>query len=195
MNILELSSLLEQGAYQDMPLSEYQFTKRFAELTNPQKVTVVGGYTNLDLFYSLQNLVYPQVVNFDPGDGTLTETSTRNKQKEYQKQTGFQGKYQWIPQSLSSIANTDTDVDLLWVNCLQETVVDIQKWPQSLILHHEGRHVLTKVILQITKHIPLVALGRRIAVYSNQNHDWQHKSYHSSQTGQLGHIKFLEIIK
>ena len=195
MNIQQLSKLLESGAYQDMTLAEYQFMKRFADLIKPQKVTVVGGFTNLDVFYSLQDQL-AQVVNFDPGDGTLTEASTRAKQKDYQKQTGFLGGYQWIPQSLSSIANTETDVDLLWVNCLQETVLDIQKWPQSLVLYHEGRHIFTKVILGITKHIPLVALGRRIAVYSSQVHDWEYPTYQLTQTGRLGHIENLtEIVR
>ena len=195
MNIQQLSKLLESGAYQDMSLAEYQFMKRFADLIKPQKVTVVGGYTNLDVFYSLQDQL-AQVVNFDPGDGTLTEASTRAKQKDYQKQTGFLGSYQWIPQTLPNIANTDTDVDLLWINCLQETVLDIQKWPQSLVLYHEGRHIFTKVILGITKHIPLVALGRRIAVYSSQVHDWEYPTYQLAKTGQFGHIENLtEIVR
>jgi len=194
MHIEQLNEQFQQGAYRHYRLSEYQFLRRFCELTQPSTITVVGGHTNLDLFYAVQECE-PKIVNWDPGDSS-DPAAIKATHDRYQQITDFRGSYQWIAQTVSGLGAVDTDVDLVWLNALQEQMVNASTMPRSAVLVHDGDLTQAGTVMAMNKHIPLVALGRTIAVYSHERHDWHHPTYQLRQNRRLGTIApVTEIVR
>jgi hypothetical protein len=177
MDIQALNRLFGQGAYQDYTLAEYQFLRRFMTLTRPATVACVGGYTNLDLFYSCQEIA-PRVVNWDPGVHLLglPMGTMRESQEFLQRETRFQGTYEWVSQSVKDLRLVGTH-DLIWLGGHQDGVYDLEQWPDHLIFGHHGRMKRAQAMRHTHDHIPLVAMGRNIAVFSRHEHDWEHPTY------------------
>jgi len=177
MDIQELNRMFRKGAYQDYTLAEYQFLRRFMTLTRPATVACVGGYTNLDLFYSCQEIA-PRVVNWDPGVHLLglPMGTMRESQEFLQRETGFQGTYEWVSQSVKDLRLVGTH-DLIWLGGHQDGVYDLEQWPDHLIFGHHGRMKRAQAMRHTHDHIPLVAMGRNIAVFSRHEHDWEHPTY------------------
>lgn len=199
MDQFELQRMLRQGeALQDLMPAEYAFVRRFCELVQPKRVTCVGGHSNLDVFYTLQDQAC-EVTNWDPGDAFLAQRLMMETHRRLQEATNFQGRYHWQMQSVGHLNDvTDGTVDLLWVNCLQAQVPEIKQWPDHLIMYHWGYLPMTRVVLQTHSHLPLVALGRTIAIFSRAEakHDWRDPAYHLATSRALGHINPVrEIIR
>ena len=191
MDIQALDREFQQGAYKHYALSEYQFLRRFCELTQPRTITVVGGHTNLDLFYAVQECE-PQVTNWDPGN-TSSEESIRAHHRRFQAITAFRGTYQWIPKTVEHLDTVDMTADLVWLNCLPS---QIDTYPKNIIVTHDGDLTQAGLVMQIHKHRPLIALGRKIAVFSGEEHDWRHPSYRLIRQRSMGTIKpVTEIVR
>jgi hypothetical protein len=194
MDIQALDREFTQGSYKHHDLSEYQFLRRFCALTQPGTITVVGGHTNLDLFYAVQECE-PRVTNWDPGNTSSTE-SIRAHHTRFKQITAFRGEYQWIPQSVAHLDMVDMAVDLLWLNALPSDPQAVADWPTSVIFCHDGNLTQTGVVMQIHRQRPLVALGRHIAVHTDQTHDWAHHTYGLRQDRNLGPIRpVTEIVR
>ena len=185
MDIKQLDREFQRGTYKHYTLSEYQFLRRFCELTQPTTITVVGGHTNMDLFYATQDCS-PRVTNWDPGNST--ESSTRAEQNRLQEITKFRGEYQWIAQSVADLTAVDMKADLVWLNVIPSDMTRIAQWPESLVFTHDGDLTKVSLIMQIHKHTPLVALGRMVAVFSRQEHNWSHTTYRLRENGRMGPI-------
>lgn len=195
MDIQALNREFQAGAYQDYNLAEYEFLRRFCELTRPQTITCVGGGTNLDLFYATQGLT-PRVTNWDPGFQGVGQSSWRTLQARYQQVTDFQGEYEWLPAGVSNIKQINTAVDLLWLGHGIDLMDQIPEWPGSLVVGHYGAITTTPALMRAHRHLPMVALGKRIAVYSKQEHDWDHDTYGLSRDRALGPIDpVTEIVR
>ena len=191
MDIQALDQEFQQGAYKHYALSEYQFLRRFCELTQPRTITVVGGHTNLDLFYAVQECE-PRVTNWDPGN-TSSEESIRAHHRRFKEITAFRGTYQWIPKTVEDLATVDMTADLVWLNCLPS---QIDTYPKNIIFTHDGDLTQAGLVMQIHKHRPLIALGRKIAVFSGEEHDWTHPSYKLIRQRSMGTIKpVTEIVR
>ena len=183
MDIQALDREFQQGTYKHYSLAEYQFLRRFCELTQPSTITVIGGHTNLDLFYAVQECE-PEVTNWDPGN-TSSEQSIRAHHRRFQEITAFRGTYQWIPKTVEDLATVDMTADLVWLNRVPS---QIDKYPENIIVTHDGDLTQAGLVMQIHRHTPLIALGRKIAVFSRQTHDWRHPSYRLMETKQMGPI-------
>jgi len=195
MDIRQLDQMFQQGAHQDWDLAEYQFMRRFCELTQPRTITVVGGHTNLDLFYATQECE-PDVTNWDPGWSVTGRNYFNALHKRYQQATGFRGRYQWVQQSVERLAQVDTAVDLLWISHGTAVAAEIQQWPRSLVIVHYGRLTMVQDLLRAHKDLPMVALGRRIAVFTAQEHEWDHHTYSLRRDQALGPIRpVTEIVR
>lgn len=191
MDIQALDREFQQGSYKHYALAEYQFLRRFCELTQPETITVVGGHTNLDLFYATQECE-PRVINWDPGN-TSSEESIRAHHTRFQQITAFRGEYQWIPQSITDLATVDMTADLVWLNCMPS---QMETYPRSMIFTHDGDLTQAGLVMQIHRHTPLIALGRKIAVFSREKHDWTHGSYHLVCRRNMGQIRpVTEIVR
>jgi hypothetical protein len=188
MDSRALALMFQQGHYQDYNLAEHEFTRRFCELTQPARITCVGGGTNLDVFYASQECE-PRVTNWDPGFQGVGEPHWRDLQRQYQALTNFRGEYTWIQQSVREI-HTVTDTDLLWLCHDQagEHLDQIQDWPNSMIVAHYGDLTMTAALLRAHRHLPMRALGHRLAVFSREEHDWHHGTYRLTQDRVLGPI-------
>lgn len=195
MDIRALNREFQAGAYQDYNLAEYQFLRRFCELTRPQTITCVGGGTNIDVFYATQGLA-PRVTNWDPGFQGVGQPSWRTLQERYQRITDFQGEYEWIAQGVHDLAQVDTQVDLLWLGHGIDLMDQIREWPGSLVVGHYGVITTTPALMRAHRHLPMVALGKRIAVYSKHEHDWDHDTYGLRRDRALGPIDpVTEIVR
>ena len=192
MDIQQLDQEFQAGAYKHYTLSEYQFMRRFCELTQPGTITVVGGHTNMDLFYATQDC-RPRVTNWDPGNGS---ENTRAAQQRHREITGFRGEYRWIAQSVEDLSTVDMAADLVWLNLIPGDLMRTDKWPTSLVFTHDGELTQAGMVMQIGRHIPLVALGSNIAVFTEQTHDWRHPTYRLRRDRNLGHISpVTEILR
>ena len=192
MDIHELARELEQGAYQGLDISEYAFARRFCELTQPQTITVVGGSHNLDLFYAVQEC-RPTVTNWDPGNTGMGHT-IRAQHDRFKEITSFKGEYQWIQQTVNDLDTVKWDVDLMWLNCMPSDPFKRTEWPPHIIFTHNGDLTQAGVVMQIHKHRPLIALGRRMAVFSSDTHDWSHPTYKLRSDRHLGPINPVQEI-
>ena len=191
MDIQDLQRQFQQGAYQHYSLAEYQFLRRFCELTQPATITVVGGHTNLDLFYATQECE-PRVTNWDPGNSSSADT-IRAHHTRFQEMTAFRGTYQWIPQTVADLDAVTMTADLVWLNCLPSRM---ELYPDNLIFTHDGDLTQAGLVMRVHKHRPLVALGRKIAVFSRQEHDWRHTTYLLQRTRDMGPISPVwEIVR
>ena len=198
MDIQQLNQVFQQGAYQDYNLKEYQFMRRFCELTKPKTITCVGGGTNLDVFYATQGQS-PTVVNWDPGMQGVGKHQWPDLHEQYQKATDFKGKYEWIPTGVSNIKQINTEVDLLWF-CwpadYYHLLEDMKQWPRSMVVSHYGDILMTPTLVRIHRHLPIRAVGKRITVFCADDHDLEHPTYHLQRTRGLGPIKAVtEIIR
>ena len=185
MDIKQLDDEFHRGINKHYTLGEYQFLRRFCELTQPTTITIVGGYTNLDLFYATQDCS-PKVTNWDPGNSP--EASTRASHDRFRQITKFRGEYQWIPQSVADLNSIDMAADLVWLNVIPSDIMRITQWPESLVFTHNGDLTQAGLVLGISRHIPMVAIGEKIAVYSRQDHDWRHNTYRLRRDRHLGSI-------
>jgi len=194
MDIQALDREFQQGTYKHYDLSEYQFLRRFCELTQPTTMTVVGGHTNMDLFYSTQEC-RPRVTNWDPGN-TSSEESIRAHHTRFQDITAFKGEYQWMPQSVQHLDQVDMTADLVWLNAMPSDIMRTTQWPDSLVFTHDGHLTQAGIVMQIHKHLPMVALGRKTVIYSRHDHDWSHHSYRLRRDRNLGPINpVTEILR
>ena len=188
MDQRQLAQMFQQGHYQDYNLSEYEFTRRFCELTRPDRITCVGGGSNLDVFYATQGL-RPAITNWDPGQQGVARPHWHELHREYQSLTDFQGEYTWIQQGLHDIRGL-RDCDLLWLCHDQVTqhLDQIQHWPRHMIVAHYGDLTQTAALMRAHRHLPMRALGHRLAVFSREDHDWRHPNYRLAQDRALGPI-------
>ena len=194
MDITQLDREFQQGSYKHYALAEYQFLRRFCELTQPRTITVVGGHTNLDLFYAVQECE-PRVTNWDPGN-TTSENTIRAQHDRFKTMTQFRGRYQWIPQSVNHLSAIDMGADLVWLNTMPSDIMEIEEWPNGLVFTHNGDLTQAGLVMQMARHIPMVALGRMTVIYSQQEHDWSHQTYHLRRDRHLGHIDpVTEIVR
>ena len=197
MDIQELNRMFRKGAYQDYTLAEYQFLRRFMTLTRPATVACVGGYTNLDLFYSCQEIA-PRVVNWDTGAHLLglPMGTMRESQEFLQRETGFQGTYEWVSQTVKDLRLVGTH-DLIWLGGHQAGVYDLKNypWPTHLIFGHHGRMKWAQAMRHTHDHIPLVVMGRNIAVFSQHDHDWEHMTYNMARCDFLDIRNVWEIVE
>tara|TARA_R110000803_G_scaffold203361_1_gene268898 strand:- start:48 stop:638 length:591 start_codon:yes stop_codon:yes gene_type:complete len=178
MDIRELNQLFQQSSYQDYTLAEYQFLRRFMDLTKPGTITCVGGYTNLDLFYSCQAIA-PRVVNWDSGAHLLglPMGTLRESHQMYQRLTRFQGTYEWVSQTVKDLREVGQQ-ELLWLGGHQDGVYELGQWPRHVIFGHHGKMKWAQAMRHVHDHVPLVAMGRNIAVFSVDSwHSWEHHTY------------------
>ena len=177
MQIQDLNRMFQAGEYQDYPLAEYQFMRRWFQLTKPERVACVGGHTNLDLFYASQGHQIT-ATNHDPDEHYLglPRQDLKAKHDEFQKLFDYQGSYQWIQQTISDLKQVG-EQDLIWLSAHQAGVYDLEQWPDTLVFNHYGDMTRAEQMTHVQKHLPLVALGRRLAVFSEHTTDPRHDSY------------------
>jgi len=193
MDIRQLDQEFHRGTIKHYTLAEYQFLRRFCELTQPGTITVVGGHTNLDLFYATQECS-PRVTNWDPG--AAPEATHRASHDRFREITRFRGEYQWLPQSVADFTAIDMAADLVWLNVIPGDIMGRTQWPESLVFAHNGDLTQVATVLGISRHIPMVALGEKIVVYSRQEHDWNHHTYRLKRDRNLGPISpVTEIVR
>jgi len=177
INIQDLNRLFQAGEYQDYPLAEYQFMRRWFDVATPERVACVGGHTNLDLFYASQGHRI-DAVNHDPDEHYLglPRQTLKPKHEEFQRITDYQGSYQWIQQSISDLTQVG-EQDMIWLSAHQDGVYDIRKWPATIVFNHYGAIARSETMVHIQTQLPLRALGRRLAVFSEHDPDLEHPTY------------------
>ena len=200
MDIRQLNQLFQQGAYQDYPLAEYQFLRRFCELTQPRTMACVGGHTNLDVFYSLQECD-TRVTNWDPGEphayfGWMgwTRQGLAESHQRFKTLTGFRNEYEWLAKSVKDLREVGQQ-DMIWLSAHQDGVYDLEQWPDSMVICHYGNMIMAQKLWHTHQHLPLVAIGRRIAVFSRQEHDWEHHTYMTTRNRDFMDLKDVREIK
>ena len=158
--------ITDTKAYQDYSLNEYEMLRYFLEQTQPRTIQIVGGFTNLDLFYAGQNLAADcEVTNWDPCTDNIfseqTEAEIRERQHQYREATGFRARYQWIP----TLKRTEDlpPADLIW---LQANCENTPPPHDHVIMTHYGRTALATQMAEISRHSPIRGIGRRTAVFS-----------------------------
>ena len=174
MNIQELNRLFNDGALKDYTLAEYELCRYIIKQGQPKTISIIGGNTNLDVFYSCQDVgpdIAVKVTNWDRGT-LINEGSWKARHKEYQKLTGFTGNYEWVPKSIRHYSEIGNTPDLLWINACQESLpAEIEDWPSTIIFAHYGMMINASSMVGIRRHIPLRAIGRTLAIFSKEDID------------------------
>jgi|MDSW01.1.fsa_nt_gb hypothetical protein len=170
MDNVGLAEQFQQGVNRDYTLNEYEALRYFIKQTQPQTIKCVGGYSNMDLFYSCQDLKQTaKAWNWD-SCGFIDEDHMRGFHKKYQQLTDWKGDYQWIPRSLGHLNEIGESVDLLWLNALQHEANDIENL-KSIVVVHYGSPFIVDDIVRLSKKCPLRAIGRRMAILSKEDID------------------------
>ena len=179
MNLTQLQQFIrDRGVYQDYPLNEYAMLRYFLEQIQPRTIQIVGGFTNLDLFYAGQNLPAEcRVTNWDPCvDSTFTgetQAEIRDRHREIQQATGFQAQYEWIPASVAR-AEDLPPADLIWLQGILETAPPPHA---AVIMTHFGRPALATPMVEISRHSSIRCMGRKTAVFSQKAVDMSQGPY------------------
>ena len=170
MDNVELSEQFQQGVYRDYTLNEYEALRYFIKQTQPKTIKCVGGYTNMDLFYSCQDLKQPaKAWNWD-SCREYSEDRVREFHKRYQQLTNWKGNYHWIQRSLGHVNEIGESADLLWLNALEYQANDIENL-KSIIITHYGSPFTIDHVVRLSKKCPLRAIGRRMAILSKEDVD------------------------
>jgi len=178
MDIQELDQMFERGAYQDLYLSEYEFMRAQMRRLQPQRVTVIGGHTCLDLFYSLQEVEGVEVINHDPGPGKLAERGHRALMAEYQRLTHFRGRYQWLDRGITHHTQLGHMGDCLVINAHHAIAWEPVEWPPTVIMYHYGQPGWFDAVREMDRRVPLRVFGARMAwLDQRQEHQWQSDTY------------------
>ena len=208
MNIQELNKFFAEnegtyGAKMDYTSAEYELCRYFITQSQPKTISIIGGNTNLDLFYSCQG-VGPdiKVTNWDMGmgkdwdRGTMKKDTWKAKHEQYQKLTGFTGKYEWILKGIQHYSEIGDTPDLLWISADQEALTgEIEDWPSHIIFSHYGNMIKASSMVRINKHRPLRAMGRTLAIFSEEDIDLtKGKGYNIKKTDFVG-IECMEIFR
>ena len=188
----DLAEQFQQGAYRDYTLNEYEALRYFVQQTQPATIKCVGGYTNMDLFYSHQDLRTPaRAWNWD-ACGFLDEDHVRRLHDRYQRQTEWQGQYTWIPRTVGHIAETGEPADLLWLNGLQEQVHDMAE-VRSCVMVHYGSPFIVDHIVRLSKRCPIRAMGRRMAILSTKEVDMTQGPFPTRLNRFFHHEQVVEV--
>jgi len=168
LTLRELSLLQDRDSYTDYTLSEYEVLGKFFRDARPRDITIIGGGDNLDLFYASQGVSEGMsVTNWDPGDANPTRM--HHHHGHYQEITGFKGDYQHIAMAVTQVPQHGSD--LLWFGAHDSGIHEITQWPEHIIFNHYGHLHKSEHLLHIRRHRPLVALGRRLAIFSGLGFD------------------------
>ena len=101
MNLKELNDLFNEGRhYIDYTLNEYEFCRYFLTQANPKTIKVIGGFTNINLFYASQDLDDVEVTNYDPGEVDMGSHIWSKMFDHYKQIFNFKGTYNWIPKTI-----------------------------------------------------------------------------------------------
>lgn len=166
----DLSDQFKDGVYSDYTLNEYEACRFFIKQLQPKTIKCIGGYTNMDLFYSCQDLENPvNAWNWDPC-GFNERSLIDKKHEDYKALTDFNGNYHWMPRSIGGIIEIGDTPDLLWLNALQHEAIQVENL-QSVIIVHYGSPFIIGGLVQLMKKIPIRAMGRRLAILSKTNID------------------------
>ena len=199
MNIQELNNLFNEGRhYIDYTLNEYEFCRYFLSQAKPKTIKVIGGFTNINLFYSVQELTDIEVTNWDPGEVDSGSLIWGRMFEYYKKIFNFNGVYNWIPKTILNYSEIGSKPDLLWIDLNSDTppfASQIEDWPEHIILSHGGKLTLVDSILKISRHRPLLAIGKRIAVFSSANIDCTKGTGYNYQMSKFLLKEVMEIIK
>lgn len=192
VGLLKLQELKALGHYIDYKLSEYDAIKTFIEqIQSMHTICVVGGNTNLDLFYATQNLnPPPSIYNFDD-NGECDRFD--HVYEQYKKMFAFKGKYQHYKIavlnlskifSMLNVDNKDTSMPLcLMLNAHQDglyELVDSGQYPAHTIVSHYGKYKFVEPILNYAKHNKLIMMSDNLAFFTNDKSKQQFKFDHTS---------------
>jgi len=184
INLVQLNDLKNKGHYLDYKLAEYQALKFFIEqielYDDIEKINimVVGGNTNLDLFYATQNIKYPySIFNFD-NNGESDRFQIVYDQ--YKRMFDFKGEYKHLKLdvlnfnsafNVLNLGNGPRKVPLcLMLNAHQDglyELVDQNVFPKYTIVSHYGKYKFVEGIINYTKNNNLILMSDNLAFFSN----------------------------
>jgi hypothetical protein len=181
ISIEQLDQMFEDGAYQDLFLSEYEFMRVQIQELKPKRITVIGGHTNLDLFYATQGMAL-DIVNHDPGPGKMAERGHRNIFKKYKRVFDHKGQYTWLDHSVGDMAQLGDIGQLLVISAAHHLVVEpsfrIPDGVDSVAMYHYGQKTFFNAVDVLHHHIPLRIYGPRLAWFDRrEGKDFEDASY------------------
>lgn len=168
ISLNELDRMFQQGHFKDYNLVEYDFLKYFIKQTSPKNICVIGGSTNIDLFYSCQNQNI-DIINFDRPSESMTTFYQKIKHNEYKKKFSFQGNYTWINRFVNNMSQIENYNDFLMLNAhidMIYEIMDSKKFPKSLVVSHYGNIFHAEGLNHIADHIPLVCMSTKMAFFT-----------------------------
>ena len=198
MNLKQLNDLFNEGRhYIDYTLNEYEFCRYFLTQAKPKTIKVIGGFTNINLFYAVQDLNGVEVTNWDPGEVDMGSHIWSKMFDHYKQIFNFKGVYNWLPKTILKYSEIGDRPDLLWIDS-QEVPFSydtIEDWPEHIIMSHGGKLLLAEQILKISRHRPLLALGKRMAVFSSASIDCSAGTGYNHRPAQFLGKACVEIVK
>lgn len=172
ISINDLERMFQQGHFKDFNLVEYDFIKYFIEETTPKDICVIGGSTNIDLFYGCQGQNI-NIINFDrPHESTMQSLFQKQKHAEYRTTFSFQGNYTWINRIINNLDQLENWQEFLMVGAQIDILYEMmksQKFPNSMIVFHAGDLFHAQAINEIANDIPLFAMSKRLAFFTFKN--------------------------
>tara|TARA_R110000782_G_scaffold56783_3_gene118891 strand:+ start:3408 stop:3989 length:582 start_codon:yes stop_codon:yes gene_type:complete len=185
MNLSEFKNYMQNRpwAIQDLRYKEYELLRQFINQTKPSKICVLGGYTNIDLFYACQDS-HVDIINYDQCHDTAMMQTAHSK---YKRDFDFQGTYHWYRETIASI-NEIESCDLLIIAGHQDIIYEIKDMPEHLILYHYGKMWLGENIMHIHHKLSLTCLSNRLALHTNKNINLKNSNYTLEQ-----HRNFFDV--
>lgn len=188
----ELNHLFTLGHFKDYSLVEYDLLQHFFQQTKPKSICVVGGGTNIDLFYACQGQKI-DAINFDrrPDSWTLqTEDFTKERHKEFKKYFSFEGDYRWVNRYVNNINQVEEHEDFVWLNAhlpMMHEMTQTNTIPNSLIVTHYGNYRHAESIYHMGHYIPLVAMSKRIAFFTKLPFEMDYRRFVCDTTNYFEH--------
>lgn len=180
MNLLELGNLLEKKLhfYKDYTLQEYEFLRYFLNQVSPETIEVIGGHTNLDLFYACQDIA-PTIINHDPFHSD--ESRLLVEHQKLQQTFNFQGKYTWLQHTVLSCDQLFDCKDTLMLNSHQDIIYELiekNQLPDHVIFSHYGKIWFAENMVELNKYRKMICCGDRLAFFTNQDINLESSKFH-----------------
>ena len=167
--------LRENHIYEDLRQSEYNFMLRFFNRMKPKKVLSIGGYTNFDTIFCCKDLDDCSIVNVDElalhkrGLANEDKSAIMEKQKLIIEKVKYKGKYKFIEDTFDPKKLFEQSWDVIWEGVADwgSPVYNIPTTSIYIKYIYSNPLAFYKIIPEIDKRMPLVLLGKSIAIFGD----------------------------